>query len=86
MQQAVLNLRKNFLGGFAGGNLAFMQGRVQSAGKLGSLAASSLLGLEVLPERAVAACPEDAMFIEDPVWRVALILPGGSLTSLVKMC
>ena len=55
-------------------------------GKLGSLAASSLLALEVLPERAVAACPEDAMFIEDPVWRVALILPGGSLTSMVEMC
>ena len=64
----------------------FSQGRVQSAGKLGSLAASSLLALEVLPERAVAACPEDAMFIEDPVWREALILPGGSLTSMVKMC
>ena len=39
-----------------------------------------------LPERAVAACPEDAMFIEDPVLRMALILPGGSLTSMVEMC
>ena len=45
-----------------------------------------IFGLGVLPERAVAACPEDAMFIEDPVWRVALILPGGSLTSMVEMC
>ena len=64
----------------------FSQGRVQSAGKLGSLAASSLLGLGFLPERAVAACPEDAMLIEDPVWREARILPGGSLTSMVEMC
>ena len=39
----------------------FSQGRVQSAGKLGSLAASSLLGLGFLPKRAVAACAEDVI-------------------------